>query len=144
MPYDIGRLATRKFVEDGKDFQLIYPGTTDPICDDDGKPVTFNLSGAECSRLKAVVRERQRARTEAIASAKAQDKPAPEFDQIEDQIADLASLTNGWSSMVWDGKPFPFSKENAERIYRESPFIMEWAIERVVPRINFLPTASKP
>lgn len=141
MGFDLAQLATRKFVEDGKDFILVNPVDGQPIADDKGEWVTINLSGAECSRIKTAVREREKARSQA---AKASKDGQPEIDQIEDQIADLVMLTNGWSAnLEWDGAPFPFSKENAARLYREAPFIMEWATDKVVRRINFLPAASK-
>jgi hypothetical protein len=142
MAYDIGKLETRKTIEDGKDFQIVHP-LDGPAVDDDGMPVTINLSGAESSRIKAAVRERQK-----IRKKQAEDTGKPiEYDfqmQLDDQIEDLVTLTNGWSgNMVRGGEPFPFSKANAESLYRNSPDIMEWATEKVTRRINFLPTSSK-
>lgn len=139
MGFDIGRLEIRKHSEAGVDFQLEHP-TDGPIVDDKGKPVTINLSGADSSRIKALVRERQK-------------KPAPETpasDQDredrarEENIEDLVTLTNGWSdNWEWEGKPFPFSKDNAELFFRELPEYAAWATNKVIQRLNFMRGWSK-
>ena len=54
------------------------------------------------------------------------------------------TLTNGWSdNWEWEGKPFPFSKDNAELFFRELPEYAAWATHKVTQRLNFMRGWSK-
>lgn len=137
MGYDLGKMEIRKHSEEGVDFQLEHP-MDGPITDDDGKPITINLSGADSSRIKAAVRER--------AKLRQAQAPVEYDDQMreDENIEDLVTLTNGWSdNWEMDGQPFHFSKDNAAVFYRRFPDIAAWATGKVTNRINFMRGWSK-
>jgi hypothetical protein len=142
MGYDIGKMEIRKFSESGIDFQVEHP-MDGPIFDDKKKALTINLSGADSSRIKAAVRERQKKQQAQVEETK---KPIEYDDQMreDENIEDLVTLTNGWSdNWELDGQPFPFSKDNAAKLYRRFPDIAAWATSKVTTRINFMQGWSK-
>jgi hypothetical protein len=143
MGYDIGRLETKKFAEEGVDFQIVSP--QGPLSDDDGNPVTIKLGGADASRIKTAVRERQ-AKRRAEAETLPPGTPAPEYTwemRERDTIEDLVTLTFGWSdNLELDGAPFPFSKENALELYTRFPEIAEQMTAKATNRINFMRASS--
>jgi hypothetical protein len=140
MGYNIGSMEIKKYSEAGVDFQLEHP-MDGPIVDENGKPLTINLCGADSARIKAAVRERQKKQAaEAVGKSVDVDDAARETENVED----LVTLTNGWSdNWMLDDQPFPFSKENAEKLYRRFPDIAAWATAKVTMRINFMLGWSK-
>jgi hypothetical protein len=145
MGFDLGKIETKKHAEEGVDFPLMN-AARELIVDDDGKPLTIKMGGADSVRIKNVVRDRQRRRREEL-DALPPGTPEPEYtwEQREtEMIEDLVVLTHGWSDNIeLDGQPFPFSKENAEILYRRFPEIAEQMTVRASARVNFMPTSSK-
>jgi hypothetical protein len=145
MGYDIGRLETKKFAEQGVDFPILHPGTLLPITDGDGNPVTIRIGGADSTRIKTAVRERQalrRAENDKLPPG----TPLPEYTwemREKDTIEDLVTLTFGWSdNLELDGQPFPFSSENALILYTRFPEIAEQMTAKATSRINFMQASS--
>ncbi len=134
MGFDIGRFESKKFAEEGVDFQL-----------DNGLPVTIKLGGADSARIKAAVRERQKRRRDEAERLPA-GVAAPEYDwkmREDDMIEDLVTLTFGWSqNLEMDGQTYQFSKENAEKLYRRFPEIAEQMTAKASNRINFMLASS--
>jgi hypothetical protein len=66
-------------------------------------------------------------------------------DQIEARaINRLVAATVGWSGLVYEGSPLPFTKDNARMIYRKIRWLRAGAQRFVSDRSNFLrasPTA---
>lgn len=60
-------------------------------------------------------------------------------ERIEaDMVEILANVTVGWSGLTENGQPWPFSIENARRLYTDFPFIREQVDEFVGDRKNFI------
>lgn len=141
MGYDIGKFESRKYADEGVDFQLVNPKTGSGVADDQGKPVTIKLGGADSPRIKSAVRDRQKKRREA-AEALSPDTPAPEYDwkmREDDMVEDLTTLTLGWSdNLELDGAPYLFTPENAAALYRRFPEIAEQMTAKVTSRVNFM------
>src|SRR5581483_5428303 len=127
MGFDLSAVETRKHVEVGKYFPIKHMVTGEVLVDDKGKPLEICISGADASRIKNAVEARQKQRRAAIEAAKPGETP-PDFNTWEqreqDIVDDLVLLTEGWSDNIeLDGKPFPFSKENAAILYQRFPEI---------------------
>lgn len=60
-------------------------------------------------------------------------------ERIEaDGIEILANVTVGWQGIENGGQPWPFSVENARKLYADFPFIREQVDEFVGDRRNFI------
>jgi hypothetical protein len=56
------------------------------------------------------------------------DYTPPKFDPVKsrEQLIELLSVcTVGWSGAKWKGEDFPFSTENAVKLYTAAPFIRD-------------------
>jgi hypothetical protein len=146
MGFDLANIETRKHAEAGKFFPVRHPVTAEPLLDDDKKPIEICISGADASRIKNAVEARNRARREAIAAAKPGEAAGYNGWETREQdtIDDLVLLTEGWSdNIVLDGKPLPFSKDNARILYTRFPEIAQQMTEIATNSINFMPASSK-
>lgn len=155
MGFDLGLIETRKHVEVGVFFPILHPKTREPLKDENGDEIKIRISGADASRIKSAVEERQAARraaavaAEAAAAAKGQQPGAAvvEYgwqDREKERVDDLVLLTEGWTDNVMlDGKPLPFSKENARTLYERFPEIAEQMAALATNRLNFMPTSAK-
>ncbi|MCC8946013.1 hypothetical protein H8A97_13110 [Bradyrhizobium sp. Arg62] len=148
MGFDLNTIEMRCHAETGINFDVLHPKTGQPIVDGDGQKLWINLSGSDASRIKSAIDERSaRRETEArAAAAKNELVPLRSWQDNENELVDdLVLLTNGWSdNWVLDGKPLPFSKENAATLYRRFPEIASQMTQRVTNRLNFLPASAKP
>lgn len=147
MGFDLGAIETRKHAEVGKYFPIRHSITNEVLVDDNKKPLEICISGADASRIKNAVEARQKARRDAIAAVKPGETP-PDFNAWEvreqDVIDDLVLLTEGWSDNIeLDGKPFPFSKENAAVLYKRFPEIAQQMTAIATDRVNFMQASSK-
>lgn len=147
MGFDLGSIETRKYAEEGVFFPIRHPKTNEPLLDDNEQPLQIKISGADASRIKNAVEKRQRDRRAALAAVKP-GEPEPDFVSWEvreqDVVDDLVLLTEGWTDNIeLDGKPLPFSKENAAILYKRFPEIAQQMTENATNRINFLPASSK-
>jgi hypothetical protein len=146
MGFDLSKIETRKRAEEGVDFAIV-DAAKNPVLDADGKPLTIRMGGADSVRIKNVVRDRQRRRRAEVEAAAAAGLPEPEYtwEVREDEVVeDLVALTLGWSDNIeLDGAPYPFSKENAEKLYRRFPELAEQMTAKASVRVNFMPTSPK-
>jgi hypothetical protein len=142
MSFDLSHFETRKYADEGVDFQLVSP-KTGPVIGSDGKPVTFRIGGIDSPRIKAAVRERREARAKDRADAFNRGE-TPAFDPEQDAIEDLTIMTLGWSdNFSLDGKPCPFSKDAVRDIYTRFPSILEQMADKAGGRVNFMLASSK-
>ena len=59
--------------------------------------------------------------------------------EIDDMTSDmLANCTIGWRSLELNGEPYPFSLDNARKVYRDYPAIRDEINVAVANRANFL------
>lgn len=144
MGFDLAVIETRKHAEEGAFFPILNPKTKEPLIDDGGNELKIKISGADASRIKSAVEEREARRRAAIA-----EKPdaMAEYNhwkaREQDMIDDLVLLTEGWTDNIeLDGKPFPFSKDNARELYQKFPEIAEQMTARATNRLNFMQTSA--
>ena len=124
--------------EAGFEFEVTMPGSGEPL----GAFIT--VRGKESKVVQAFARrkfnEMQRRETEAKHRGKEVEF---NLDQAEDDVIERA-VTHiiGWRGIEdGDGKTnaeVPFTKENAERIMREFPWIREQVLEQSADLLNFL------
>lgn len=137
MGFDLSAFDSRRFADQGVDMQLVIPGRG-KVFDEEGKPVSLRLGGADSTRLRSAVSERLRRRIEDIQASPKSPIVNPDQSR-EDVIDDLVTLTLGWSdNVVLDGKALPFTAENARLLYTTFPEITEQAQAFVSNRINFM------
>lgn len=138
MGFDIGQFDSVTASDAGVDMQLIHP-VTGPVFDKDKKKVTIKLGGTDSPRIKALVRARMKERRDETEAVPVTPEKAEAW-----AIDDLLDFTLGWSdNWEYQGKPLPFSRDNAHMIYTTYPQIMEQVAQFVRVRVNFMPTSPK-
>lgn len=135
MGFDLKKADLSAKAEKGYEFELKVPGTFDESTD-----VFITVRGNESK----IVREYQRKKfNEYQAKLKIDKKRGkdPEDFSLEDaeEMAVEASVLRiiSWKGMIEDGKEVPFTKENAERILTEHPWIREAVMEASNELTNF-------
>ena len=125
---DLGSNADR-----GADMQVRHPVTEEPLFTDDGKPITIHLLGTDSAEFRNGVKD--------IANRSAKRK-RPSFNETERNTVELlARITTGWHGIVLNGEPLKFTRENAEMLYRDRPWLREQADEFAGDRANFFKNA---
>jgi hypothetical protein len=101
--------------------------TTVDILDDKGNPITIELASIRSNIARELFLE---LKANGIAS-----------DSEQFGLKTLIGLTIGWSDnlQLVDGESFPFTKENAEKLYLEQIWIGEQATAFVVDQSNYVP-----
>lgn len=80
---------------------------------------------------------------ELAGNTKKKGKVVEEEDtSIEDQIKKACRLTKDWKNIEWAGKPFPYNKENAEKLFTQSPAIRDQVLRFYNNRANFTKSGS--
>ena len=81
-------------------------------------------------------RQAKKNQTQQIIEARADGKmDSLDYDAMDAEA--LAEVTLSWRGITKDGKPFEFSKENAEKLYKESPAVTGQLLEFLSNRANF-------
>lgn len=113
---------------------VVHPTKEEPMLDDRGEPMTIRLVGADSSQFRAAsarIANREIKKRKANRTVEKSEANAIEL---------LAACTIDWSIQVED-EPEPFSRENAEIVYREHPWLREQVDIFVGDRANFLEDA---
>lgn len=132
-----GELNLAAAAEKGAVLELMDPRTneTEPLLDDDGKPVTITLLGSDSATY-------QRAFAEAMKSRKMlkvkRGGVQIDFEQTErDQIDLLAACTTAWD-FTKNGEPYACTRANAAQLYTKQKWIRDQVRAFVDDRANFL------
>lgn len=139
-PFDLSSLDTYTEAAKGVPMPLIDLRNGNPIYNpDDGSAVTITLLGRNSEEYRAVMRSVQKRRVE-----RQQRGVQPSEDDIRaDDFEVIVACTKGWTIRMLDGQPFPFSVENARRLWSDRRF--QWLFERasmfIADDANFLATA---
>lgn len=120
---DLSKLDTIRDAERGADLVLRNPyNLSEELTNDAGEKMVVRVVGADA---RAFSRTRKRMASKTLAAVVRKE----DAELTEEEGVDLAvAATLGWSGLTWDGKPFPYSTDNARRLYTERP----WAREQVV------------
>jgi hypothetical protein len=134
---DIADINLAEAAENGATVHLEHPATGEKLYVPKGKtqkPMTITLLGMDSAKYKrAVDKFRQKAGRKAKALT---------TQQLEARGAQLlASVTTGWTEIVFRGEELPFSVDNALLLYTESTWVREQVDEFVHERENFMKTA---
>lgn len=112
-------LLKYKFLEEGADLHLIDPDTKTALMDGD-TPVTVRLISRESSQWLKV----QDDATKQKASAIRNSETKPSLEELYDLSLDAYALAViGWTGLSLGTEPFEYSKENAQRLVREFPWV---------------------
>lgn len=119
--------------ESGYEFELLHPATGDGT----GGFITVrgDKSRLVQNHARKVVTEMQK--REKVAKGKNKDIDLS-FDELEDMAVDRAIVRIiSWRGIQEDGKDVPFTRENAERILKDHPWIRESVMEESETLLNF-------
>ena len=123
---DINKLQTVGDHEEGAECNILSPV--------DGMPtdVYIKIKGSDSKSWRKAKKD-QMAK---IIEARQKDK----MDHLDYEGMDaeaLASVTISWTGITKDGKPYEFSKENALKLYQESPAVASQLLGFIEQRENF-------
>jgi len=109
-----------------------------------GKPVRLRLHGPDSPTMLAFERKRTDRQLKTLTRGRGQpdlDAGKLDADATEHALAALADWE--WDGLTFDGKPAPFSPENARTLVEGVRWIRDWIEEKVRDRGNFgRPTAD--
>lgn len=135
--FDLNSLDTLTRSQTGTDMPVTHPRTRAPILQDNGQPHTITLRGRNSDAYRDMQRSLQERRADMAARG-----IAPSREELErDDVDLLVACTVGWTDMTMDGQPFPYSPENARRLWsdRRFVFLRDAAITHIREDANFLP-----
>lgn len=133
--FDLSKFDTATLADNGAAVNLLSP-LGDVLEGTDGKPIQFFILGQDSKKFKADVAD---ARKQAQSNVKKRVKSVDEEEA--EAIERIAGYTVGWTeNFKLDGKDFPFSTENAIKLYSDMRF--QWIYEQInraiMNRANFL------
>ena len=128
---DLKKHDTVAFSDEGATLTLMSP-------DGSGEPTDIQIVcyGPD-SHVVTKLRREQSDRRLARARRPGGGKKVTAAELEAEDCAFLATATKGWSNMQENGKDLPFSYEEALRVYREYPWIMEQVNRFIADRANF-------
>ena len=120
---ELDQLATVERHEAGAEFQLLNPATGDK------EEAIFKVQGTDAKAWRIAQKEQRR---------KFEGQDEVDFFDHEYVWPMVASVIIGWKNLEKGGKDFPFSKENAERLCENSPFVVNQLFAFILDRNNFI------
>lgn len=100
------------------------------------KPVTITVVGTYSKTYRRVQNEN---RAKALKQRRSQLTP----EQIDAKANEaVAGCIKGWEGFLSDGKPFPFTRENAIALFEQAPWIREQVEEAMGDHAAFFPKPS--
>jgi hypothetical protein len=124
---------------DTADMPLKNPKTGKQVMLPGGKaPATITLAGRDSEIYRKISRDLANKRAEAARAAGSNDFQ-PSDEDLESEALDLlTALTIGWNGISANKEPFPFSVENARKLYERLPWLREEVDRFVGNRANFM------
>lgn len=120
---DLKQLATVETHEAGAEFQLLNPVTGEK------EDAIFKVQGTDSKAWRQAQKEQRR---------KFADKDDVDFFDHEYVWPMVASVIISWKNLEKDGKPFAYSKENAQWLCENSPFVVSQLFGFLIDRDNFI------
>lgn len=131
---DLTNLIVNSASEDGAKCEIVHPVTErsfDP-------PVYITVVGIDSELYQKASRELTNKRLKK-ATARGRFKLTATAEELEaEHIELLARCTVGWENIEWEGKPLPFDKDNAKKLYTKAPWLREQVDLFMGDRANFL------
>jgi hypothetical protein len=118
MSFDLSKLeGARQKQEDGVPVAIKHPATGADL------GITITIASYESERVKRVAREMA---NRAMMEAKRNPRRGDTVEAIEERtIAIAAAAIIDWKGIEMDGKPLPFTRDNAKMLLEKFPFIGE-------------------
>lgn len=136
---DLAAIDTVKGSNEGFDVQIYHPGTNEDL------GITINVLGKDSDEFQKVSRAQSKKRLAKMQKGGFRTTQQAPIEEIEaDGIALLAACTRGWSGIVIEEKPIPFSTDNAVMVYERFPWIKEQVDVAIGDRANFIKGSPKP
>jgi len=110
--------------------QMMLPGGKDPV--------TITLAGRDSEIYRRVSRDLVNKRVEAARAAGAADVQQSDEDLENEALDLLSALTVNWNGITANKEPYPFSNENARKLYERLPWLREEVDRFVGNRANFM------
>ena len=124
MSFDLSKFDTATLADKGAAINLVSP-LGDVLEGTDNKPIQFFILGQDSKKFKADIAE---ARKQAQSNVKKRVKSVEEEEA--EAIERIAGYTVGWTdNFKLDGKDFPFTKDNAIKLYSDMRF--QWIYEQI-------------
>lgn len=120
MNFDLALLDTQGPMEKGANMEVLNPITNQIARLPDGSAVYIRLLGSDSNKVRDKEREMMDTRTEKSQRGK-QRFLAHEIEADNNEI--LVAATTGWNLAELDGEPFPYSEENARRLWNDPRFV---------------------
>jgi hypothetical protein len=136
MSFDLSKNNFAESAEAGFEFELKLPGTGE------GTGAFITIRGDQSKTVKAYARKKYAEFKLKEQQAKRRGKEADDMtlDEAEELAIESAVVrVIDWKGIAENGKDIPFSKENAERIFKEHPWIREAVTEESAQLLNFRP-----
>jgi hypothetical protein len=134
MTFDLKNHNYTEIAEAGYEFELKLPGTGE------GTGAFITVRGDQSKTVKAFGRKKYaefklREQQAKRRGKEPEDMTLEEAEELSIESATVRIIT--WKNIKEDGKEVPFTKENAERILKEYPFIKDQVIEEAGSLLNF-------
>jgi hypothetical protein len=125
---DFGKIA-----ESGYEFEVTVPGTGE------GTGAFITVRGEQSPTVKAFGRKKFQELQMKQQQAKRRGKEYDlDLEEAEDMAVDAAVVrVISWKGFGEEGKELPFTKENAERIFKQHPWLREQVMEHSGDLVNF-------
>ena len=128
--------------EGGEWLQLIHPESGEELGVKEGRPTRIRLKGQESlafkqslERAAATVNQRASPGLKMCSGTRAFSNTS---QSVEAQALCLASITMDWENIEWDGESFPFTAQNALKLYTDVPYVRSQVLHFSEDTANFL------
>ena len=134
MKFDLAQHNYTEIAEAGYKFELKLPGTGE------GTGVFITVRGDQSKTVKAFGRKKYaefklREQQAKRRGKEAEDMTLEEAEELSIESAVIRVL--GWEGITEKGKDIPFTKENAERIFKDFSWIKDQVLEEAGQLLNF-------
>ena len=134
MTFDLAKHNYTEIAEAGYEFELKLPGTGE------GTGAFITVRGDQSRTVKAFGRKKysEFKLREQQAKRRGKDVEDMTLEEAEELSVESAVVRIiSWKNITEAGKEVPFTKENAERILKEYPFIKDQILEEAGNLLNF-------
>lgn len=134
MTFDLKNHNYTEIAEAGYEFELKLPGTGE------GTGAFITVRGDQSRTVKAFGRKKysEFKLREQQAKRRGKDVEDMTLEEAEELSVESAVVRIiSWKNITESGKEVPFTKENAERILKEYPFIKDQILEEAGNLLNF-------
>lgn len=137
--FDLAKFDTRAGAEEGAILHL-RDLAGELLYDDENKPVTIRMAGADSRRHE---RARRLIQDRRMRSAQRGSRTVSSEELDEDALTLLAACAIEWSGFVLDGQPIECDEKTARQVFERFPDIRDQADRFIADRANFM-KASQP